>query len=144
MKFLISVVRVASFAACLTVPGISAAIEVQCPARITMEPIVVRDVPEGWRTSQPTSSLPVWGVRVTVGPPEELGVLKPEIYTVQGHTTFNWTFIPAENERGIWLSCSYGNAPVRLAQKLPKGLSTCTSYEKDIKKDGGKVVTICH
>ena len=108
-----------------------------------MEPIVVKDVPDGWRTSQPMTSLPAWGVSVTVGPPEELVVLKPEISSVKGRKTFNWTFTPTENDEGIWLSCVYGNAPVKLVQKLPKGLAACTAYEKDLRADGGKVMTIC-
>ena len=144
MKLSTFFLRAASLAACLSATGVSLAVEIQCPAHITMEPVAVRDVPEGWRAAHPVNTLPVWGVSVTVGPPEDLGVLKPTMLTLKGRKSLNWTFTPTENEKGIWLSCVYGNAPVQLARKLPNDMSTCVSYQKDLRKDGGKVVTLCH
>jgi hypothetical protein len=120
------------------------AVEVSCPARINIQPIVVNDVPEGWRVSQNDASLPVWGAGVTVGPLEEGGQFKPDVYTQKGRKVMKWTFTPADNARGIWLTCGYGGAPVELARKLPIGISTCSAYEPVLKKGTWNVIAICH
>ncbi|WP_213226153.1 STY0301 family protein [Caballeronia sp. NK8] len=135
-------IRMAVCLCVLTAPCFALAVEIQCPARIDMEPVVVKNVPEGWRPSQTNTSVPVWGVGINVGPPEEGMVLKPQIYKVRGRQTFNWPFIPADSEKGIWLSCVNGTVPVALAQELPKGISKCIAKEP-IPEEGWKVVTVC-
>jgi hypothetical protein len=137
-------IGIAVLAACLAISHANAATELQCPARIAFEPVAVKDVPDGWRSAQDATALPVWGAEVSVGPPEQRIVLKPEVVSAKGRKTFKWRFDSAENEKGLWLSCVYGHAPVSLTRELPKGLVACAANEAELVKGAWSVKVSCH
>jgi hypothetical protein len=111
------------------------AIELSCPAHITVRPATVNDVPPGWQASQRWTSLSVGGAFVTVGPPEKQIDLKPEIASHDGRRTFSWQFDPADRSERLWMSCVYGTLML-LSRPLPEGLSTCRTEEPFVDAKG--------
>jgi hypothetical protein len=119
-------------------PTVSAAnkFEITCPSRVSLDPVTVHHVPDGWSASQQENTLDVQGTGMNVGPLNEMEVLKPDIDTVKGITVFSWEFDKTDNAKGIWLSCGYGYAVVLLSQKLPSGLTKCRAYGPTSNADG--------
>ncbi|MDR5809481.1 hypothetical protein P9255_14260 [Caballeronia sp. LZ019] len=102
--------------------------QIECPARIDMQPAVVTDAPDGWQPEQRRTTLPVQDMLVTIGPPANRRDLKPEISKNNGRKSFEWRFVAAENDEGIWLSCGYGNT-ILLSRKLSGHVSRCRASE---------------
>ncbi|WP_350029198.1 STY0301 family protein [Caballeronia sp. AZ10_KS36] len=129
-------------AALLAASGAAAAMEIACPARVTMQPAVITDAPDGWQPQQRRTTLSVQDVVVTIGPPEERHDLKPDITMVNGRRSYNWRFVAAENEHGVWLSCGYGNT-ILLSQKLSTPVAQCQAQEPIVENGYRKLVITC-
>jgi hypothetical protein len=128
--------------ACLLVSAAGMAMQIECPARINMQPAVVTDAPDGWQPQQRRTTLPVQDMLVTNGPPADRRDLKPEISSKNGRKSFEWTFVAAENEEGIWLSCGYGNT-ILLSRKLPRALTRCRTSESIDGNGHKKLIATC-
>ncbi|MDR5854913.1 hypothetical protein P9239_09350 [Caballeronia sp. LZ062] len=129
-------------AALLAAAAAAAAIEIECPARVTMQPAVITDAPDGWQPQQRRTILSVQDVVVTIGPPEQRHDLKPEITVINGRKSYNWQFVAAENEEGVWLSCGYGNT-ILLSRKLTTPVSRCRAHEPFVENGYRKLVADC-
>ncbi|WP_415913522.1 STY0301 family protein [Paraburkholderia sp. J63] len=129
-------------AASIVAPGSARAVEITCPARITTQPAVVTDAPNGWQVVQRSTSHAVQGVLVTVGQPQDRVDLKPRMETVKGSPSFTWEFDPAQSSKGLWLSCGYGGSPVLLSQKLPGGISQCRADGPTVDSKGTLVMNV--
>ncbi len=129
-------------AASLAASAAAGAVEIACPARVTMQPAVITDAPDGWQPQQRRTTLSVQDVVVTIGPPEQRLDLKPEITTVNGQRWYNWRFVAGENEHGVWLSCGYGNT-ILLSRKLSTPVSRCQAQEPVVENGYRKLVITC-
>jgi hypothetical protein len=107
-----------------------------------MQPAVVNDVPEGWHANQRSTVSYARGVSISIGPPEELGDLKPEIKSVKDGKSFTWQFVPGDHEAGVWISCGYENT-VALSQRLPKDISRCRALLTTTENGYPNLITSC-
>jgi hypothetical protein len=121
--------------------GASAA-KIDCPANIDLAPVNARDVPDGWSTLQRFSRLAVDGAFISVGPPSNRMDLKPESETLGGQKVSIWKFDGAENQHGLWLSCSYGKWLVLLSKKLPPGTTQCRGLAPTVDAKGSLVMQV--
>lgn len=121
---------------------VSAEVHISCPTSVSTQPAVVNDVPDGWHANQRSTSSYVRGVSISVGPPDGLGDLKPDIRTIKGGRSFSWQFVQAKHDAGVWLSCGYENT-VALSQLLPKGLSKCRAILSTTRDGYPNVVVSC-
>jgi hypothetical protein len=126
----------------LVCPGMSEALEFQCPARVNMQPAIVTDAPDDWHASQRLTQLSIEGVSMSFGPREARGDLKPDIRITKRSKTFSWDFLPADHVKGIWLSCGYGNS-IALSQRLPEGITRCSAVEASSQDGHSSWVTSC-
>jgi hypothetical protein len=137
--WVIRLLKLLAFNSMLIASGAGAE-EIACPARIDLDPVALRAVPDGWTASQRLTSLAVDGAFVTVGPPADRMDLKPESKTTGGQQVSVWRFDEAEKRKGLWLSCSYGKWLVLLSTKLTPGISQCHGVAPTVDTNGSPVM----
>lgn len=99
--------------------------EMICPDRVQVEKKPVISSVNGWHTSSRFDSLLNDGGFISSGPPEERADLKGEDAVVRGVKGVSWELDKEDNQRGIWLSCTYGQWLVLLSKKVESSVSTC-------------------
>lgn len=105
----------------------AAAYELRCPTYVNAESPSVVSVPEGWVAKSRNKTLRVEGIGLVLGPPEELGDLKPEPFLLDGKERDGWGELntPIDNELGLWLICRYSGEYVVLTKKIDRPVEAC-------------------
>ena len=106
-----------------------AADTISCPASITTRQELTSSA-NGWSPLLDDTPHNLAGLTFYDGPPTEKASLAYDQYKHgKGEDLATWTFAKQEDRR-IWLVCSYSGTAVELSRTLPPQITTCTvSYD---------------
>lgn len=112
----------------------AAAYELQCPSFVNATSPGAVSAPEGWGANVRDRKLWVDGMGLISGPPEEMGVLKPEPFMLNGKERDGWNELdnPIDQQRGLWFFCSYATQYIVLTKKLDRPVQGCW-MEEDVR-----------
>lgn len=105
--------------------------QVTCPLSLPAAAFKPDRVPEGWSGALPLDTR-LTGAGLLHGPPEEMGVLKPDFAKSAGSSgqkvnVTRWKLdVPHPYE--TWVFCEYG--PLQLAKRIPPYAVECTAASK--------------
>jgi hypothetical protein len=112
----------ATFAVLILHARDATAIEVACPATISVEEKAV--APGDWAADYSKDPISLDSATIFDGPPEEQASLKyDDERTSKSELIQTWRLQPSS--RGYWLMCGYANTSVRVRRKLPDGIDQC-------------------
>ncbi len=102
---------------------------INCPANITTRQELASP-PNGWTPLLNDTPHNLAGMTFYDGPPAEKASLAYDrIQRDKGQQLATWTFVRQEDRR-IWLVCSYAGTAVELARSLPPQIASCiVSYD---------------
>ena len=102
---------------------------ISCPASITTRQELTSSA-NGWSPLLDDTPHNLAGLTFYDGPPAEKASLAYDQYKHgKGEDLATWTFAKQEDRR-IWLVCSYSGTAVELSRTLPPQITTCTvSYD---------------
>lgn len=109
----------------MTLHSAALAVELHCPASITVSQTVVR-APSTWLAANSERAHPLRGAGFTSGPPSEMAFLKPDSVTNKGKVSVVITTVGGQVMGGDWLNCIYEDTVATVAQPLPKDLKECS------------------
>ena len=106
-----------------------AAQTISCPDSITTRQELTSS-PGGWSPVVNNTPRTLAGITFYDGPPaEEASLVYDQIKHAKGEDIAIWTFA-RQQDRRIWLVCSYAGTAVELSRVLPPEVTTCTvSYD---------------
>ena len=100
--------------------------KIECPPEIPAPAVTIK-APDGW-TSYASQGIQLRAAEPMLGPPSEMGFLKPSrTVTTKAGSVDSWAELEGNSLGGKWIACRYGErGEIILAKPLSNQTSACT------------------